>query len=161
MNPITFTLIASALGAGLSKVGEMVGDKLVETAIEPSIELVKSRMLKGYESEQAVQELRQVVTSALDAMRTAGYRCVSMREQKIRANIAYIKAMRSNLRVWRNLKPTDKKTLLLAAEAFFVRDNTIVAGQPSKALLPYIGGVQDRPLLYQRPRRDSNPRSRP
>jgi len=69
MDPIALALLASALSPALLIVIEKIGEKLVEVGIEPTIEMARAKLLKGYEQEKAEQELRAVVMAALDDTR--------------------------------------------------------------------------------------------
>ena len=63
-----------------------------------------------------------------------------LQKKKTSVTIALLKNTRSQLAVWKNLSNTKRKRLLqVIIEAVFVRDNALVAIQPTVALLPLLG----------------------
>ena len=63
-----------------------------------------------------------------------------LQKKKTSVTIALLKNTQSQLAVWKNLSNTKRKRLLqLSLEAVFVRDNALVAIQPTVALLPLLG----------------------
>ena len=80
----------------------------------------------------------------------------TLQPEKLCATIALLDHLRTELSRWDALSPIEKKRLLrLALEGAWVRENALVALQPTIAFLPIL--VRDR-IKYVRREWDSNPR---